>query len=99
SDEKILVFQSSMALLTNSTTNVNEPVNHEFVITVNPEMISVNFDNADSIKIIDMNGIVIFDKKATEPNISIPNTFIAGTYICVIKTGDREYSQKFQVVR
>ncbi|MBX3043100.1 MAG: T9SS type A sorting domain-containing protein [Ignavibacteriae bacterium] len=98
-DEKILVFQSSMALLANSTTNVNEPVNHEYVITVEPEKISINFDNADSIKIIDINGNILLDKVVSGNSTSIPNTYSPGTYICVVKSGNREYSQKFQVVR
>jgi WD40 repeat protein len=102
SEKKMIVFQQSgqlMTLLTNSTTSVNEPSNTEFRIKVEPEKISVNFDNAESIKILDIKGKILFYQKVNEPNFFIPNTFSPGTYICVVKLGDREYSQKFQVVR
>jgi WD40 repeat protein len=89
----------SMTLLKSSTSSIIDPKNHYFTITVESERISINFDNADSIKIIDMNGKILLDQKVNEPIITIPNTFIPGTYICLIKSGYREYSQKFQVVR
>jgi hypothetical protein len=46
-----------------------------------------------------MKGNVLLDISTTDPNIIIPNIYPAGTYICVVKSGDKEYSQKFQVVR
>jgi WD40 repeat protein len=101
-ENKIIIFQETsqgIALLKSSVTSVKDSVNPDFKITVGPEKISVSFENAYSIKIIDMNGKILLDQKVNEPIITIPNTFSPGTYICVIKSGDREYSQKFQVVR
>jgi len=101
-DDKLYVFQAhptEMKLYKKSTTGVNEPTKPEFNIKVEPEKITVNFENAESIKIIDIKGKILFDKKINEPSITIPNTFITGTYICVVKSGNKEFSQKFQVMR
>jgi WD40 repeat protein len=101
-EDKIVIFQETykgIALLKSSTTSVSDILTNQFKIRVDSEKITVSFENADSIKIIDMNGKILLDQKVNEPIITIPNTFIPGTYICLIKSGDREYSQKFQVVR
>ncbi len=101
-DDKIVIFQEtyqSIALLKSSTTSVPKNQLGHFIIKVEPEKITVNFENADTVRILDMKGDVLLDQKVNEPNITIPNTFIAGTYIFVVKSGGREYSQKFQVLR
>jgi hypothetical protein len=98
----MIVFQGvyqGMALLTNSTTSTAENPINKFSVNVSRERITVNFDEAESVKIIDMLGNTLFNKSITEPIISIPNIYPAGNYLCVVKSGKTEYTQKFQVVR
>jgi WD40 repeat protein len=101
-ENQIILFQglpNFMLLYTNSITGVNTiPVN-QFKIKVDKEIIIVNFDGAENMKIIDMLGNTLFNMNVTEPKISLPNIYPAGNYLCVIMSRNREYSQKFQVVR
>jgi WD40 repeat protein len=89
----------SIRMLKNSTTSVNESINTEMVIKVDSDKILVSFDKAENIKIIDVKGRILLDQEVNNNFVSIPNTFPTGTYICVIKSGDREFSKNFQVVR
>ena len=97
------VASAGVMLYTRISTTVNDkqPNNNNLILYPNPTSgeITINFIGAESIKIIDMKGNIILEKSVNEPVLSIPNIFSPGTYICVVKSGDREYSQKFQVVR
>lgn len=99
---KMLIFQQAgdfMTLLTNSTTSVNDPTKPDFKINVESEKIIISYDHAENIKIVDLKGRILLDIEVSGSSASIPNTFAPGTYICVVKSGGREFSQKFQVVR
>jgi len=89
----------SMTLLKSSTTSVSDILTNQFKIRVENERIIINCDGAESIKVLDLQGKVIFESIVNEPIFSIPNNFPTGTYICIINSGSQELSQKFQVVR
>ncbi len=100
-DDKISIFciSQGMTLLRSTTTSVANNPTEQFIFKVESDKIIVSFKNAESFKIIDMHGNIVLEKSVNQPAFSIPNTFSSGTYICVIKSGSQEYSQKFQVVR
>jgi WD40 repeat protein len=101
-DDKLYVFQAhptEITLYKKSTTSINEPTKPDFIINVESEKIIISYDHAENIKIIDLKGRILLDIEVSGSSASIPNTFTPGIYICVVKSGGREFSQKFQVVR
>ena len=101
-EDKIVIFQETyqgIALLKSTMTSIHDNPTNQFRIKVDSEKITVSFDKAENIKIVDLKGRILLDIEVSGSSASIPNTFTPGTYICVIKSGDREFSQKFQVVR
>jgi WD40 repeat protein len=90
---------TSMRILKKSTTSINiNPINI-FSIKINQDKIIISCIDIENIKILDFKGNILFDKSVSESEFSIKNIYPSGTYICVVKSGGKEYSQKFIVVR